>query len=85
MNAVSMVQGGDSHNEADGLGDASVTGVLLLGLQVVGQVDGVGTGEGASVSNEQWGSSIRAMHEGERPKPLPPLKTVYVVVYVSVH
>ena len=38
----------------------------------------------ASISDEQWGSSIRAMHEGERPKPLPHLKSVHVGVHVSV-
>ena len=38
-----------------------------------------------AVQTSSCGSSIRAMHEGERPKPLPYLKSVYVVVYVSVH
>ncbi len=30
-------------------------------------------------------SPIATMYEGERPKPLPHPKTVYVAVYVSVH
>ena len=34
---------------------------------------------------ERYGISIRAVHEGERPKPLPHPKTVYVGVYVELN
>ncbi len=78
-------------------GHAALTQLTLDGVAAfegcVQAGDGIGHGGqhasktcgAASISNEQCGASIRATQAGERPKPLPHPKTVYVVVYVGVH